>query len=123
MIWSYHYIGMRLSMRHLGAYIEDQRGRYGLSVAQLADAVGVSPSRIALIESDHANALSNFLLGEIAEALDAPLQALLIAAGRLPPDSDLETTPTCAVYTQDELFNFAARNQGFTDIDALVRRP
>ena len=110
-------------MRHLGAYIEDQRGRYGLSVARLADAVGVSLSRIALIESDHANALSNFLLGEIAEALDAPLQALLIAAGRLPPDSDLETTPTCAVYTQDELFNFAARNQGFTDIDALVRRP
>lgn len=71
-------------MRHLGAYIEDQRGRYGLSVARLADAVGVSLSRIALIESDHANVSSNFLLGEIAEALDAPLQALLIAVGRLP---------------------------------------
>lgn len=25
-----------------GAYIKDQRGRYGLSVARLADAVGVS---------------------------------------------------------------------------------
>ena len=50
-------------MRHLGAYIKDQRGRYGLSVARLADAVGVSPPRIALIESDHARQY-DFRLGE-----------------------------------------------------------
>lgn len=42
-------------MRHLGAYVKDQRSRRGLTVAQLADAVGVSPSYIVLIESDHAN--------------------------------------------------------------------
>jgi transcriptional regulator with XRE-family HTH domain len=122
--------------KHFGSYIKSLRNHCNLSGSQLADRIGVSQSYVSLLESGRANPPSNVLLHEIAEALDAPLDDLFVAADRVPPGVNLSIAvklyrefeachpnPDSLVEPpRDDLFDIAARNAGYKNLGDFAKR-
>jgi SOS-response transcriptional repressor LexA len=79
-------------MTALGQRVKALRKARHLSQGELADAVGVERSYIAMIETGRTKNPSRDVLTGLARALEVPIEDLLIAAGYLqvaPPEAEL----------------------------------
>ena len=75
-------------MHTVGQIVKQRRERLGLTLAQLADAVGATKGYLSMIENERvANPPSSSLLGELEQALG-------ISNGELTRTADWQNTPT-----------------------------
>jgi transcriptional regulator with XRE-family HTH domain len=80
----------------LATLLRRARKKKGLSVRELADAVGVSPSFLCRIERGSHARMSLKRLALIAKQLDVPLDEVFVAARKIPPEVErfvLENLP------------------------------
>src|SRR5437868_15322790 len=68
-----------------GEIVRTARQRRGLSLAEVADLAGTSPSHLSRLERGKRLALSRDLLSRIATTLEVDTLRLFSAAGLLPP--------------------------------------
>lgn len=115
-----------------GQFIRAAREARGVTASALAEECDVSRSYLSLIESDRANPPCNAMLFTTARFLGIPEDDLFVAAGRLPPD--VNVAEAVALYRKhhveprhmhkpsvDELFEIAARNQGYASLQHLAQ--
>ena len=115
-----------------GQFLRAAREVRGVTASALADECDVSRSYLSLIESNRANPPCNAILFTAARFLGIPEDDLFVAAGRLPPDVDV--AEAVALYRKhhvephrkrkpsvDDLYEIAARNQGYASLQHLAR--
>jgi transcriptional regulator with XRE-family HTH domain len=70
----------------LSTLLRRARKKKGISVRQLADAVGVSPSFLSRIENGSHARMSVKRLSVLARELGVTLDEICVAAGKIPPE-------------------------------------
>ena len=91
-----------------GDVLKYWRGRAGLSLHQLEEAVGMSATNLSRIERGLVGPPTAEWLDKLAAALDAPRSRLYRAAGRIPPSEEhdradvIEAIITDPDFTQEE---------------------
>ena len=91
-----------------GDVLKHWRGRAGLSLHQLEQAVGMSATNLSRIERGLVGPPTSEWLDKLAAALDAPRSRLYRAAGRIPPSDEddradvIEAILTDPDFTQEE---------------------
>jgi transcriptional regulator with XRE-family HTH domain len=73
----------------LGRRLAEQRGRAGLSIADVAERAGMSPGYLAYLESSSSPNPSQATLTRLAAALDTALESITGAGLNLPPGQRL----------------------------------
>ena len=87
-------------LRRVGRRVAQARAERGFTQQQLSEAVGVEPVSLSRLETGD-RALSLSTLGEIADALDLGLGALIGIEGDLPrPDLDPQSAELLRVFSK-----------------------
>jgi transcriptional regulator with XRE-family HTH domain len=69
-----------------GSYLREKREERDLTLAQLADKIGISVAYLSRIERDRENAPKDDLIQKICKALGIDCDEAYAEARRLPPD-------------------------------------
>jgi transcriptional regulator with XRE-family HTH domain len=88
-----------------GDVLKYWRGRAGLSLHQLEEAVGMSATNLSRIERGLVGPPTAEWLDKLAAALDAPRSRLYRAAGRIPPSDEDDRTDVIEAILTDPDFS------------------
>jgi transcriptional regulator with XRE-family HTH domain len=83
-----------------GAFIRAHRGQSGEALNQFARHINISPAYWSRIERDLERPPKDELLLNAAERLGLSVDAVFIAAGRLPPDMQVSLREVVQVWRQ-----------------------